>query len=352
MPLTPSDYGRFAWNALAFDPRIAGVSTARPGDRVRTRSVLRDDTGRHRPADGCNSSLWWATKNGCSGSRRGRPRGETSRTNLRGQPFIDDSLEYVFTPAPYHDLPNRAHSHRQTPRELWRVLNLALTLSLKIMSRCMRICVDRSLLLLIGSIPASPDRPAKRAARSLLPPPRWAPHVALTIDANPRRAEPRARKRTKRRVLLAAGCRRRLQVFRPRNRSAGAPLRRSTSFTRFANGEGAALGCLRPSRPPPVLPTLSQSQNLTSEHGEEHGLSGPSRVATTPPLYVSRARCSASPDDHPGAPAVSVNRSRNGSSTGPAQARPRPLTVMQSTAAPLLYTLRGPRRVLGRGEAL
>ena len=92
--------GRFAWNAFAFDHRIAveydGVHRDRPVPHVNRYSV-----GDNRIDvildDGSKSSLWWATKNewlgliDVSGLQL-----EALYGGFAGEPFGDDSREYVF----------------------------------------------------------------------------------------------------------------------------------------------------------------------------------------------------------------------------------------------------------------
>lgn len=96
--------GRFAWNALAFDHQIAarleGVHQQEPVPHTIGYSVgdnridiIRDD--------GARSSLWWATKNEWLGLL------DVSGLELEalyggfdGEPFGDDSREYVFVARP------------------------------------------------------------------------------------------------------------------------------------------------------------------------------------------------------------------------------------------------------------
>jgi SAM-dependent methyltransferase len=92
--------GRFAWNAFAFDHRLAaradGVHQQEPvahtihyavGDnRV---DIIRDD--------GARSSLWWATKNEWLGLVEVTGlEVEALYGGFAGEPFADDSREYVF----------------------------------------------------------------------------------------------------------------------------------------------------------------------------------------------------------------------------------------------------------------
>ena len=92
--------GRFAWNAFAFDHRIAvqldGIHEAEPVPHVNRYAV-----GENRIDiildDGSKSSLWWATKNewlgliDVSGLQL-----EGLYGGFAGEPFSDDSREYVF----------------------------------------------------------------------------------------------------------------------------------------------------------------------------------------------------------------------------------------------------------------
>jgi SAM-dependent methyltransferase len=96
--------GRFAWNAFAFDHRLAacadGVHQQEPvahtihyavGDnRV---DIIRDD--------GARSSLWWATKNEWLGLVEVTGlEVEALYGGFAGEPFADDSREYVFVTGP------------------------------------------------------------------------------------------------------------------------------------------------------------------------------------------------------------------------------------------------------------
>jgi len=92
--------GRFAWNAFAFDHHIAarldGVHQDEPGPHTIRYSVgdNRIDIVRD---DGATSSLWWATKNEWLGllDVAGLEL-ETLHGGFAGEPFTDDSREYVF----------------------------------------------------------------------------------------------------------------------------------------------------------------------------------------------------------------------------------------------------------------
>jgi ubiquinone/menaquinone biosynthesis C-methylase UbiE len=92
--------GRFAWNAFAFDHRIA----ARFDGEHQTKPVphmTRYSVGNNRIDitldGGARSSLWWATKNEWLGliDVAGLHL-EALYGGFAGEPFTDDSLEYVF----------------------------------------------------------------------------------------------------------------------------------------------------------------------------------------------------------------------------------------------------------------
>ncbi len=92
--------GQFAWNAFAFDHRIAAHLDGKPrhdpvGQTIHyARSDNRIDIVRD---DGATSRLWWATKNewlallDVSGLEL-----ESLHGGFTGQPLTDDSSEYVF----------------------------------------------------------------------------------------------------------------------------------------------------------------------------------------------------------------------------------------------------------------
>jgi hypothetical protein len=96
--ITPS--GRFAWNAFAFDHQLAAGLDGRyqdvPTPHTNTYSV--GDGRIDITLDGgATSSLWWATKNEWMGLL------DVSGLELEalfggfdGEPFEDDSREYVF----------------------------------------------------------------------------------------------------------------------------------------------------------------------------------------------------------------------------------------------------------------
>ncbi|HEX6354285.1 class I SAM-dependent methyltransferase [Actinophytocola sp.] len=92
--------GRFAWNAFAFDHHVAarvdGVSRDAPNPHTIRYSVgdNRIDIVRD---DGATNSLWWATKNEWLGlvDIAGLEL-EALYGGFAGEPFTDDSTEYVF----------------------------------------------------------------------------------------------------------------------------------------------------------------------------------------------------------------------------------------------------------------
>ena len=92
--------GRFAWNAFAFDHRIAArLDGAQQSDPVP--HTIRYAVGENRVDivldDGGTSSLWWATKNEWLGliDVAGLQL-ETLFGGFDGTPFREDSTEYVF----------------------------------------------------------------------------------------------------------------------------------------------------------------------------------------------------------------------------------------------------------------
>ena len=98
--------GRFAWNAFAFDHRIAARLDGEHQDKP-VPHMIRYAVGENRIDitldDGGNSSLWWATKNewlalvDVAGLQV-----EALYGGFAGEPFRDDSTEYVFVAAPSH----------------------------------------------------------------------------------------------------------------------------------------------------------------------------------------------------------------------------------------------------------
>jgi SAM-dependent methyltransferase len=97
--------GRFAWNAFAFDHRVA----ARLDDTHVDKPVphtIRYAVGDNRidlaTDSGAKSSLWWATKNEWLGliDVAGLEL-EALYGGFAGEPFDDDSMEYVFVTRRY-----------------------------------------------------------------------------------------------------------------------------------------------------------------------------------------------------------------------------------------------------------
>ena len=92
--------GRFAWNALAFDHKIAarleGQHLQEPVPHTVRYSVGDNRIDLIRD-DGAHSSLWWATKNEWFGliDVAGLEL-EALYGGFAGEPFNDDSREYVF----------------------------------------------------------------------------------------------------------------------------------------------------------------------------------------------------------------------------------------------------------------
>ena len=92
--------GRFAWNAFAFDHRIAtrldGVRQEGPVPHT-IRYAVGDNRIDMTLDDGAKSSLWWATKNEWLGLLDvAGLRLEALYGGFAGEPFADDSREYVF----------------------------------------------------------------------------------------------------------------------------------------------------------------------------------------------------------------------------------------------------------------
>jgi SAM-dependent methyltransferase len=92
--------GRFAWNAFTFDPwltvRLHGERQLQPVPHTMRYSVgaNRIDISRD---DGATSSLWWATRNEWLGLLDvAGLEVETLYGGFAGEPFADDSREYVF----------------------------------------------------------------------------------------------------------------------------------------------------------------------------------------------------------------------------------------------------------------
>jgi SAM-dependent methyltransferase len=92
--------GRFAWNAFAFDPRFAASLDGQHQDQP-VPHTIRYSVGDNRIDitlnGGAKSSLWWATKNEWLGliDVAGLEL-ETLHGGFAGEPFTDDSREYVF----------------------------------------------------------------------------------------------------------------------------------------------------------------------------------------------------------------------------------------------------------------
>jgi SAM-dependent methyltransferase len=92
--------GRFAWNAFAFDHRIAvdldGIHQDEPLPHTNHYSIG-DNRVDITLDDGAKSSLWWATKNEWLGllDVAGLEL-EALYGGFAGEPFVDDSREYVF----------------------------------------------------------------------------------------------------------------------------------------------------------------------------------------------------------------------------------------------------------------
>lgn len=92
--------GRFAWNAFAFDHHVAtrldGIHQDEPTPHA-NRYAVGDNRVDIVRDDGATSSLWWATKNEWLGLLDvAGLEVETLAGGFAGQPFTDDSGEYVF----------------------------------------------------------------------------------------------------------------------------------------------------------------------------------------------------------------------------------------------------------------
>jgi hypothetical protein len=92
--------GRFAWNAFAFDYRIAarddGVRQAQPVPHT-IRYAVGDNRIDITRDDGATSSLWWATRNEWLGLLDvAGLEVEALYGGFAHEPFVDDSSEYVF----------------------------------------------------------------------------------------------------------------------------------------------------------------------------------------------------------------------------------------------------------------
>ena len=96
--------GRFAWNAYAFDHRIAarldGVHQEEPVPHI-IRYAVGDNRVDMILDNGAKSSLWWATKNEWLGLLDvAGLQLEALYGGFAGEPFGDDSREYVFVARP------------------------------------------------------------------------------------------------------------------------------------------------------------------------------------------------------------------------------------------------------------
>ncbi|HEU5263533.1 MAG TPA: hypothetical protein VFU34_02775, partial [Gaiellaceae bacterium] len=92
--------GRFAWNAFAFDHRIAAHLDGRHQDEP-VPHTIRYAVGDNRIDieldDGGTSSIWWATKNEWLGLVDVAGFGlEALYGGFEGEPVSDESREYVF----------------------------------------------------------------------------------------------------------------------------------------------------------------------------------------------------------------------------------------------------------------
>lgn len=92
--------GRFAWNAFAFDHRLAagldGVHQQEPVPHT-VRYAVGDNRVDMILDNGAKSSIWWATKNEWLGLLDiAGLRLEALYGGFAGEPFAEDSREYVF----------------------------------------------------------------------------------------------------------------------------------------------------------------------------------------------------------------------------------------------------------------
>lgn len=93
--------GRFAWNAFAFDHFFAAAHDGRMAEDAPVPHVIRYAVGDNRVDlvldGGATSSLWWATKNEWLGlADVAGLEVEALYGGFAGEPFTDDSREYVF----------------------------------------------------------------------------------------------------------------------------------------------------------------------------------------------------------------------------------------------------------------
>ena len=96
--------GRFAWNAFAFDHRIAAAADGEHQEQP-VPHMIRYSVGENRIDitldDGGTSSLWWATKNEWLGLIDiAGLEVEALHGGFAGEPFTDESREYVFVARP------------------------------------------------------------------------------------------------------------------------------------------------------------------------------------------------------------------------------------------------------------
>ena len=96
--------GRFAWNAFAFDHRIAAANDGRTSDTP-VAHTLRYAVGDNRVdivlAGGATSSIWWATKNEWLGLVDvAGLEVEALYGGFAREAFTEDSTEYVFVARP------------------------------------------------------------------------------------------------------------------------------------------------------------------------------------------------------------------------------------------------------------
>ncbi len=95
-----SSQGRFAWNAFAFDHRVAARYDDNHLDVPIPHTVhysVGDNRIDIRLDDGAKSSLWWTTKNEWLGLLDvAGLEVEALYSGFCGEPFADDSSEYVF----------------------------------------------------------------------------------------------------------------------------------------------------------------------------------------------------------------------------------------------------------------
>jgi SAM-dependent methyltransferase len=92
--------GRFAWNAFAFDHRVAAALDGRHAETPLPHTnhySVGDNRVDMTLDDGGTGSLWWATKNEWLGLLDvAGLRLEALSGGFAGEPFDDDSREYVF----------------------------------------------------------------------------------------------------------------------------------------------------------------------------------------------------------------------------------------------------------------